>query len=99
MKTENQILTFNNAKVKINYGIEGRVLDFNSEEILIELFQSIRVGTECYLRIEIEDKVFDANGLIVMSTVSSITNKGVIFLTKIKLKEKCKERLPGFTSA
>jgi len=88
MKTENQILTFNNARVKINYRIEGKVLDFNSEEILIELFQSIRVGTECYLKIEIEDKVFDANGLIVMSTVSSITNKGVIFLTKIKLKEK-----------
>ncbi|MCP2520072.1 hypothetical protein NLC26_03215 [Candidatus Aminicenantes bacterium AC-708-M15] len=87
MREENQVSISNMPRVQINYNLEGKLLDFNSREILIELFHGLKVGKEYAVRIVTGNRIINATGLIVMSTVSSITNENVIFLTKIRLKE------------
>ncbi|MCP2604655.1 hypothetical protein NLC29_00670, partial [Candidatus Aminicenantes bacterium AH-873-B07] len=76
-----------------NYSLCAKILDLNLREVLIEAPYGFKVGSECNLKIEIGNNEINARGVIILSTVSSLTQEAVIYFTKIRLRKISKENL------
>jgi len=71
---------------KIKTGIDGTIVDMSLTGILVELTTPLKVGSECNLEIDLNDKKFNAQGKVERVFVHSLKEDAVIYRAGIKFE-------------